>query len=222
MQKKPYHMILFISLLISGSLACGLLNQANQVKQQVQSAATQIEGIVTQAPGLIATGKAIATENPGLLQTGQALLNQQGPGLVATIQALATEQPGLVDTLTAFATDNPSLANTAIAMASQIAQGSNPNAVPGDIPLPTKGSIEQLNSTAGMIAYYTTMKYVNVVKLYKTGMVNYGWKAVQQGTTSTSSTTMLVYTKDNRTASIVITLSPNDNKTGVVITIQTK
>ncbi len=222
MQNKPYRIAWAISLLMIASLACGLLNQVNQVKQQVQSAATQIEGIVTQAPGLIATGKAIATANPGILQTGQALLSQQGPGLVATIQAIATQQPGLLDTLQAFATSNPGLANTAIAMASQIAQGSNPNAVPSDIPLPPQDRLEQLNSTAGMIAYYTSMKYVNVVKFYKTGMVNAGWQAVAQGTTSTPNTTVLNYTKDNRTASIVITLSPNDNNTGVVITIQSK
>jgi hypothetical protein len=222
MQKKPYQMMWVISLLMIASLACGFVNQVNQVKEQVQSAATQIEGIVTQAPGLIATGKAIATDNPGLIQTGQALLSTQGPGLVGTIQAIATQQPGLMDTLQAFATDNPGLATTALAMASQIAQGSNPNGVPGDIPLPPPDRLEQLNSTAGMVVFYTDMKYGNVVKFYKTGMVTAGWTAVVQGTTSTANTTVLNYSKDNRIASVVITLSPSDNKTGVVITIQTK
>lgn len=222
MRKKPYQVMWAISLLMIASLACGLLNQVNQVKEQVQTAATQIEGIVTQAPGLIATGKAIATDNPGLIQTGQALLSTQGPGLVGTIQAIATQQPGLMDTLQAFATNNPGLAQTALAMASQIAQGSSPDAVPGDIPLPAQDRLEQLNSTAGMVVFYTTIKYSNVVKFYKTGMITAGWKAVTQGNTETPSTTVLNYSKDNRTASIVITLSPSDNKTGVVITIQTK
>ncbi len=222
MQKKPYQVMWVISLLMIASLACGLLNQVNQVKEQVQSAATQIEGIVTQAPGLIATGKAIATDNPGLLQTGQALLSTQGPGLLGTIQAVATQQPGLMNTLEAFATNNPGLAQTALAMASQIAQGSSPDAVPGDIPLPGADRLEQLNSTAGMVVYYTTIKYSNLVNFYKKGMINAGWTAVVKGTTESPSTTVLNYTKDNRTATIVLTLSTTDNKTGVVITIQTK
>ncbi len=222
MQKKPYQMIWIISLLITASLACGLVNQVNQVKQEVQSAATQIQGIVTQAPGLIATGKAIATDNPGLLQTGQALLSQQGPGLISTVQALATQQPGLMETLQSFATSNPGLANTAIAMASQIAQGGTPNSVPSDIPLPTPDRLEQLNSNASMVVFYTSIKYGVVVNFYKTGMVKNGWKAVAQGTMTTATTTVLNFSKDNRIASVVITFSPSDNKTGVVITIQTK
>jgi hypothetical protein len=221
MQKKPYQMIWIISLLVVGSLACGLVNQINQVKDQVQSAATQIQGIVTQAPALIATGQAIATDNPGLIQTGQALFSQEGPGLISTVQALATQQPGLMETLQSFATDNPGLANTAIAMASQIASGGTPNSVPSDIPLPSQDRLEQLNSNSGMVVFYTTIKYGNVVKFYKTEMVNKGWKAVAEGTTDTGKAAVLNFSKDNRTASVVVTLSPNDNKTGVVITIQT-
>ncbi len=222
MQKKPYQIAWAISMLVVASLACGLINQVNEVKNQVQSAATQIQGIVTQAPGLIATGKAIATQNPGLIQTGQALLTTQGPGLISTVQAVATQNPGLMETLQSFATDNPSLAQTAAAFATQLARGNDPNAVPSDIPLPPADRLEQLNSTAGMVVFYTSMKYSNVVKFYKTGMVNDGWKADTANTTSTPNTTVLNYIKDNRSASIVITLGPNDNKTGVVITITTK
>jgi len=222
MQKKHYQIIWVISLLILGSLACGLVNDVNQVKQDVQSAATQIQGIVTQAPAIIATGQAIATDNPGLIQTGQALLSQEGPGLVATVQALATQQPGLMETIQSFATDNPGLASTAIAMASQIANGGTPNSVPSDIPLPQQDKLEQLNSNPGMVVFYTSIKYRTVVNFYKTEMVNKGWSAVTQGTTQTTTTSILNFSKDNRTASVVITQSSNDNKTGVVITIQTK
>jgi hypothetical protein len=222
MQKKPYQIFWAISLLVSASLACGLVNQVNQVKQDVQSAATQIQGIVTQAPGLIATGKAIATDNPGLVQTGQALLNQNGPGLLATIQSLATDQPGLMETIQAFATDNPGLANTAIAMATRIVQGENPNSPPSDIPLPSQDRLEQLNGTPSMVAFYTSINFPLIVKFYKTEMVNNGWKAVTQGTVETSKTAVLIYTKDKRTATVTITISPADNKTGVVIVIQSK
>lgn len=222
MNNKAYRVFWVISILVTASLACGLLSQVNQVKNEVQSAATQIQGIVTQAPGLIATGQAIATENPGIIQTGQALLSQKGPGLVETVQAIATQQPGLMETLQAFATNNPQLAQTAIAMATQVVQGGTSVSVPDGIPLPPLDRLEQLSSNAGMVAFFTSMKYGNVVNFYKTQMANNGWQAVEQGTTVTATSTVLNYSKDNRTASVMITYNSSDNMTGVLITVQTK
>lgn len=222
MYKKTYQILWIISLLIIASLACGLVNQVNQVKENVQSAATQIEGIVTQAPGLIATGKAIATENPGLVQTGQALITTSGPGLIETVQAFATDQPGLMETIQALATDNPEIANTALALATKVSQGGTPSPIPTDIPLPQQDRLEQLNGTSNMVVYFTSIKYKNIVTFYKTEMVNNEWEAVADGTVETSKTTVLNFKKDNRTASVLITLNSGDNMTGVVITIQAK
>jgi hypothetical protein len=208
MQKNPYKMIWVISILIIASLACSVLNNVNQFQQGVQSVATQIQGVASQAPGLIATARAIATENPGLIQTGQALITTQGPGLIETLQA--------------FATENPSLAKTAIAMATQAAKGGNPDLAPSDIPILPQDRLEQYNGTPGMVAFFTNMKYSKVVSFYKTEMVKNSWKAVDQGTVETSISTVLNFSKDKRTASVTITFNAGDNMTGVLITIQTK
>ena len=208
MPKKSFQMIWVISLLILASLACSWVNNVNQVQQDVQSMATQIQGIATQAPGLIDTARAIATENPGLIQTGQALITTQGPGLMETIQAYATE--------------NPSLAETAIALVTQAAKGGNPILAPSDIPLPPQDRLEQFNGTPGMVAFFTNMKYSKIVSFYKTEMVKDLWKAVAQGSVETSNSTVLNFTKDKRTSSVTITYNPGDNMTGVLITIQTK
>ena len=208
MQKKPHRMIWVISLLILSSLACSWLDKINQVQQDVQSMATQIQGFATQAPGLIDTARAIVTENPGLIKTGQAIITEQGPGLVKTIRA--------------FATENPSLAKTAIAMATKATQGGNSGSAVSDIPLPPQDRLEQYNSTPGMVVFYTNLKYSKVVSFYKTEMVNNSWNAVEQGTTKTTNSTTMKFNKDKRTCSVMITYNPDDNMTGVVITIQTK
>jgi hypothetical protein len=208
MKKKSFLMIWVISLLILASLACSWLDKINQVQQNVQSVATQFQGVTTQVPGLIDTARAIVTANPGLIKTGQALITEKGPGLVKTIRA--------------FATENPSLAKTAIAMATQATQSGNSGSAVSDIPLPPQDRLEQYNSTPSMVVFFTNIKYSKVVNFYKTEMVNNSWKAVEQGTTKTTNSTTLKFSKDNRTSSVMITYNPDDNMTGVVITIQTK
>jgi hypothetical protein len=208
MQKIPFKMIWVISILILASLACSMLTNVNQFQQDVQSVSTQIQGVATQAPGLIATARAIATENPGLIQTGQALITTQGPGLMKTLQA--------------FATANPSLAQTAIAMVTQASKGGNPDSAPSDIPLLPQDRLEQYNGTPGMVVFFTNMKYSKVVSFYKTEMVKNSWVPVEKGTVEASSSTVLNFSKDKRTSSVLITYNPGDSMTGVVITIQTK
>ena len=73
-------------------------------------------------------------------------------------------------------------------------------------------------SYGGTITYFSPSAFADVVSFYKSEMPNAGWQA--SGTpTEMEGVAILEFTKDERTASVMITWDDSTNKTGVVITV---
>jgi hypothetical protein len=197
---------LFTGFLLSLTLACNLIsnvsNQVNEVKDTAVSVATQ----VGEGQKWLGTAKAVATEvgNSGLLETAQVYATQVGEsGFLETAQAYATENgPGMIETAKAIATQIPS----------------NTGEIPDDIPV-VPGENEELFGSNELVSYTTGMDFNAVVDFYKTEMPNNGWEKGDQDSLETSNIAYLYFKKQNRSASVVISINPLTSKTLVVITI---
>lgn len=218
MQGQIFRVVLVITLLMGGSMACSLFSG---ISEQVGEVRATVEGAVTavqQGQDVIATIQSAATEvlGSGLAQTIEAVATQQGPGLIATAQAFATDQgPGFIETAQAFATqEGPGLIETAQAMATSIA-GAN-QALPEDIPI-VSGTTENLYTTGETVSYITPLDFQSVLAYYQQEMPANGWEADTNNTVLTTNTAVLQYDKVNRHTTI--TLSVSNGKTVVLIII---
>lgn len=220
MNWRKFYPLGLILLLLLASLACNLVSQIDQARENVQSIATEVQqgrdflatsrAIATAVggSGLVQTAQAMATEfeDSGFLETAQAYATEQGPALIATAQALATEQgPGFRETAQALAT------RAALAL----------EKAPEDIPV-VEGERQNIIASSQLVSYFTPLGLQQVVDFYRTQMPVNGWAASEQGTVVTENTATLNYTKDDRFALVNLTVNPLDNQTIVVITIQNK
>jgi hypothetical protein len=203
---KRLSLYLFAGFLLSFTLACNLLsnvtNQVNEVKDTAVSVAT----LAGEGQKWIETARAVATEvgDSGLLETAQAYATQVGEsGFLETAQAYATEE-------------GPAIAETAKAIATRLP--SNSGEIPEDIPV-LPGENEQLFGSNELVSYTTGMDINSVVEFYKTEMPNKGWEKGDQDSLETSNIAYLYFKKQDRSASVVISVNPLNNKTLVVITI---
>ena len=196
-----------VLLLAISSLACSLSTireQAQTIEQTAQALRTEVGGIVTAGNSLIKTAKALETQHPGALETAKALATQ-GASIFSTIQAVATYSPGLVQTAQAF-------------IDQEIPSGEPPT----DIPIFDKTQISSYFGSSRYIFYTTSAGYNQLLEFYKAEMLNQGWEYRESDSHEYANAAQLNYFKDNRTATINISLNPLNNATVVVINILTQ
>ncbi len=90
---------------------------------------------------------------------------------------------------------------------------------PEDIPVMTDATDE--SSFGTMSTYSSPSAFDVVVEFYKKEMVTKGW-AAQEGGMAADGFAQLSFTKDNRTASVMITADKDKNVTTVMVTIEEK
>jgi hypothetical protein len=197
MNTKPYRFAWFIVLLISASLACQLVSRIGETKSTVEAAATEAKGGL----GLLGTAEAAVTEVGGssLVQTAIAAVTEQAPGLVETAQSFATEQ-------------GPELLETA-----QSSMGT-PAA---DIPVIEGEKSDYVNGEF-LVSYAVAMSLQDVKDFYESKMPENGWSKSDQGNVESDNLVVLNYGKDNRNATVTLTLNPVNKKVAVVILIVKK
>lgn len=192
--RKPFYLYLIIFVLFASTLACSsITNIGNQVNQAKET----VQSVATQANQLVT----------------------EGAPLLETVQAVATENPNIVETVETVATDNPGALETAQAVATE---GVNIGTAPADIPLVDKSTITNFFGMADLVSYTTNMDFQSVVSFYKSQMPTNGWSEDKSTTYEMSGTTSLGYTKDNKSAIVVITNDPTSNLILVVVTVTSK
>jgi len=177
------------TILLGVTLACNLLSGPKQLLNSKET----IESIGTQV-------ESIVTESGDLIETAQAI---------------ATQAPDLKETVQAAITDNPSVIETSEALVTEMFSGE----VPEDIPVPPEDKINDLVGSSYLVSYNTTMKFSDVVDFYKTEMPANGWSEQQDGAYEIGENALLLYTKPDQVASILVTGSFQENIVSVVITI---
>lgn len=225
MKKSPNLLIpVIVSVVLTLTIACNLLTGFEQdlegVKSTAAALATEVQGdgdvvatakaMVTQVADsdMLATAKALVTEagESGVVETMQALATEKGPQVQETLQALATSQgPGLIATAQAMLTQAPSL----------------PHVPPQDIPL-IEGEKENFVSVKDTVSYQTPVPFADVVAFYKSAMPQQGWTLNSSESLESDKNAVLTYEKENKQAILTINLNPANNKTIVVIYIQSK
>ena len=201
---KPFYLITL--LLIASTLACGISGigkQANSIEETAQALKTEVGGIVTAGSSLLNTAQAIYTQNPGVLETVQAFTTQGAP-LLSTIQAVATDNPGLAQTAQSF-----------------IQQELPTGEAPTDIPVLNPDQVENYFGSSQYIFYTTPMEYTQLLEFFKTEMPNNGWQYLESVSHEYANAAQLNYYKDNRIATINISINPLNNTSVVVISIGT-
>ncbi|MGB9639994.1 MAG: hypothetical protein ACPL4H_03730 [Anaerolineales bacterium] len=212
--------IIALSAFIAFTLSCNFFGGLNQEFNQMKSTAENLGG----NQEYLATAKALVTQvqSGNIVETAQALATKASANpIVPTIEAAITEQgPALQATLQFFATsEGPVLQSTAQALLTQIPNSLNSS--PQDIPS-FEGEQENLVATTDTISFITSTSLKEVVNFYKTKMPELGWTFVIKESTETEIASVLTYTKDNRIATITISLNPTNHKTIVLIYIQNK
>jgi len=208
MHARTLRCSLFIGVIFLATIACNALTRftrpINQAKATVQSIETEAGLIKTQGSKIIGTIGAAVTEVMPLVGTGEAIATREGPGIIATAEALATQHPGILETAQAFAT-----------------QGFFSGQAPPDIPLVPKDKIGSFFATQDLVSFTTTLDYNTVLNFYKNEMHANEWTFVPEGY-QIGNSSMLMYSKPSRVATVVISVNPVANNTVVIITIQPK
>jgi hypothetical protein len=196
----------FFLLLIAATLACsipGIAQQGQRVEQTVQSVSTEVGGIITSGGSFIKTAEALGTQVPGVLETVKAVGTQSVP-LISTIQAVGTYNPGLVQTAQAF-----------------INQGIPTGEPPSDIPIKNRDQAGNYFGSSQYIFYTSPVTYDQVLDFYKTEMPKNSWQYNQSDSHEYANAAQLNYSKDNRIATVDLSINPLNNTSVVVINITT-
>jgi hypothetical protein len=195
---------LVIFFLIASTLACsisGISKQTRSVEQTAQAIKTDVGGIASAGGSLLSTAQAVQTQHPGVLETVKAFTTQGAP-MISTIQAVATNNPGLVQT-----------AQTIIEQ--EIPTGE----APIDIPIYNPDQAQNYFGSNQYIFYITPNEYAKILDFYKTQMVNNGWQFLESDSHEYANAAQLNYFKDNRIATINLSINPLNSTTVVVISI---
>lgn len=193
--------------LMAATLACsisGIGQKATTAKHTANAIETDVGGVVAAGGSIINTAEAIGTQHPGIVETVKAVATQGAP-LLSTIEGVATNNPGLVQTAQAL-------------IQKEIPTGEPPS----DIPVMNRDQLNDFLGSSQYIFYTSPNKYADVLKFYQTEMPNNGWQLNQSKSHDFSNAAQLVYEKDNRTATINLSLNPLNNTTVVVIDVTTR
>jgi hypothetical protein len=193
-------------MLIATTLACGISGigkQAQTVEQTALAIKTDVGGLATAGGSLITTAQALETLHPQVLDTVQAVATQGAP-IISTVQAAATNNPGLVQ--------------TAQALINQEIPTGEP---PSDIPIYNRDQAENYFGSSQYIFYTVPAEYSTVLEFYKTEMPNNGWTYLESTSHEYANAAQLNFNKDNRIATINLSVNPLNNTTLVVISTGT-
>jgi hypothetical protein len=192
-QNKTYRMILVASMIVVISLACGLTNTADNLREGAKAIET-LQGIATEIDesGIVSTGQAIATE-----------IDESG--IPETAQAVATDigELGIPETAQVFAT--------------QIVV--EPGEVPPDVPI-MEGEKTAFFGSDQAITYTIGAEFQDVLDYYERELTALGWSKVVAGSTIGDSLASLKYEKSGRTINLVITELPFIGQVTVAITFE--
>ena len=205
-------------------LGCSLFNGVSErisnTKATVDDVATKVE----QGRNLVGTAQGVATQigESSFLETMQNLATEvDETGMLATIQAIATEQgPMILGTIQAVATqEGPAILATAQAIATELSESQG--TIPEDIPL-INGSLEQFVANSKIISYQTAIPFINVVDFYRIEMPLNGWLEQETSSFVAKNTAVLVFKKNNHSATVTLSSNPLNDHTIVFITVQSK
>ncbi len=196
----------FILALMGTALACSISSvqqKASTAEQTVNALRTDARGIAAVGESIINTAEALGTQHKGILETVKAVTTQGAP-LLSTIQAAGTNNPGLVQTARAI-------------IQKEIPTGEPPD----DIPVINRDQLHDYFGSSKYIFYTTPDQYAEVLQFYQTEMPKNGWQYLENDSHEYANAAQLVYQKDNRTATINLSLNPLNNSTVVVINLST-
>jgi hypothetical protein len=206
MNHKIMIFIGFLALIVA-TLACsisGIGQKATTAKRTAAAIETDVGGVVAAGGSIINTAEAIGTQHPGIVETVKAVATQGAP-ILSTIEGVATNNPGLVQTAQAL-------------IQKEIPTGEPPS----DIPVMNRDQLNDFLGSSQYIFYTSPNTYADVLKFYQTEMPNNGWQLNQNKSHDFSNAAQLVYEKDNRTATVNLSLNPLNNTTVVVIDVTTQ
>jgi hypothetical protein len=201
-QKTP--LFLLILLVMTVSIACSLSNiqqKASSAKQTASALKTDVGGIVSAGNSIIGTAQALETQHPGVL---------------ATVKAVGTQAAPLLNALKSAATDHPDLIQTAQAAIQQEIPSVEP---PADIPLLEHQQMADYFGSSQYIFYTSPSAYSYVLDFYQTGMANYGWQYIEDESHLYPNATQLVFEKDDRRATLNLSLNTMNYTTTIIINI---
>ncbi len=192
-RQNTYRFLLVISLIVVVSLACGLTESVDRVREG-QKAVQTLQGVATQI------------DESGIVETGQAIATQvDESGIKETVGAVATEvdESGAKETLQAFATE--------IVV--------EPGELPPDIPI-MEGEKDAFVGSDQAVSYFISAEFDDVLNFYQNQMPANGWTQVETKTTITDITATLQYKKGDRQMDIVLSKVPFLGQVSVIITMQ--
>jgi hypothetical protein len=194
--KLYFRLLLLISLLVAASLGCQLVDN------------------ITEGVKFVGTGRAVATDIKAL--TTQII----PPGLDETARALGTQvdESGVLKTAQAAITEKaPGIGETAQAIVTEVY--TSPEEAPADIPI-MDGEKSAFVGTSQAVSYFINAEFQDAVDFYKKEMPNKGWQADTSKDSTSENLVELHFTKDNRSATVVITQIPFVGQTTIAITIE--
>jgi hypothetical protein len=216
MPNKLFRFAWLGTLLFAVTVACNLLTG---ISEDVRGARDTAEAFATQASGLGDQAQGLATAFDSSIETLQAFATEEAPGVLETGRALLTEaaERGLLETGQARITqDGSGLLATLEAIATQ---GFSTSEGPEDIPVVDETYVSDFFASDFIVSYFSTLDYPSVLAFYKQEMPDNGWTEVVEGTLETENAAVLKYVKDDRSATITLSSSPQDQRTAVQILI---
>jgi hypothetical protein len=126
------------------------------------------------------------------------------------LETIATELPSEVG-------DLENLQATAEAMAGEFEMGE----APPDIPI-LEDEKENYFASKDLVSYQTSTDYDEVLRFYRNEMPDQDWMEKKEGTIVTDTAAVIHFRKKNRDAIVTLSINPLDQKTIVMITIQTR
>lgn len=195
-------LIIMVLTALGCSTVTGIAEDAVNVKNTAQSAATQVGALVTNASGFATT-----VGESGILKTAEAFATEQGPALQQTAQAFGTQVAGsgLLETAQVAATQGLDLGNA-----------------PDDIPVVPEDQVSNFFGSVDLVTYNTSMDIEAMIDFYKTEMIAEGWTALPEMTDEAARPAVLFFTKPERTARVTLTRNPLDETTIVFILIEVR
>ncbi len=203
-RNSPIFVVIFT--LILATLACStssLQSKANNAEKTANAFRTQVGGVVSQGNSLLQTARAVETQHPGILATVEAVGTHAAP-LLGTLQAVGTNSPGLVQTAQAL-------------IQNKLPTGQPPD----DIPIYNRDLAQDFFGSSQYIFYSSPSQYAQVLNFYQVEMPHNGWQYVESASHLYSNAAELKFSKDNRNATVNLSLNPLNNTTVIVIDVST-
>lgn len=196
--------LLAISLLAMVSFSCSIVSRAGELKATGEALATSVEN----GREILSTGQAIVTQidESGIKETMAAVATDIGEsGVKETVQSVATDigESGIKETAQAVVTDLPSISGEK----------------PVDIPVLGDG-VSDLIASQDLVSYFSTGSFQEVLDFYYREMPENGWVKVERDSSVMDNLATLVFEKNGRRASVIVTQIPFLNQVTVLITIE--